>query len=180
MFPREINVVGNAHSLFEKNYGEQIDSLPTIRFNYLENLVKEKQGSRWDYMATSDPKMINKWNQAKSIPFHTLIFTIWAEKEKRHIAGNKYKNADVYRVPDPVWRKLSESTPRPSTGLSVIHMLDCFKIERVNIYGFDFKKTHSYYNSQAIDTNQSSMHNYDMEEKFVMDIIDKNNWNIFR
>ena len=29
MFPREINVVGNAHSLFEKNYGEQIDLLPT-------------------------------------------------------------------------------------------------------------------------------------------------------
>jgi len=179
MFPEKINVIGNAQSLFNKNYGEQIDKYPTVRFNYIENLKPQIQGTRWDYMATSDPKQIARWNKAAELPFHTFLFTIWAEKEKRHVTGDKYKGKSVYRIPDKIWTELNNINPRPSTGLSVLYLFDQLNIAEVNVYGFDFKETKSYYNSADTDNRQSSMHNYDQEKKYINQMIEKNNWNIF-
>jgi len=179
MFPKKINVVGNAHSLFEKNYGELIDQNPVIRFNYLESLDPRCQGTRWDWMATSNPREIKKWNN-KPITFDKFLFTVWAEKEKRYLDYRTWKDIPVYTIPDEIWQECQEKTKkRPSSGILVIYTLHKLGIEDVNIFGFDWKETKTYYNDSKTDLSESNFHDYDDEKNICLRLIEKNNWKLY-
>ena len=59
-----LNVIGNAESIFSKTNGHIIDSLPTVRFNRAGIINKESQGSRWDFLASSEVNTFEKYNAA--------------------------------------------------------------------------------------------------------------------
>jgi hypothetical protein len=171
-----INVVGNSKSLFNKEYGDLIDTHPTIRFNYLESIDPIHQGKRWDYVATSNPREICKWGT--SVPFHTLLFTTWSTACKKELSCKKF-NSNVIQVPDDVWMALDKISPkRPSTGLTVLYYLDSLQISHVNIFGFDWKKTLSFYNDEKKDKNENKFHDYSFEQDYCLKLIEKNNWTL--
>lgn len=175
-----INVVGNAESLLEKNYGEQIDEFPTIRFNFLKSLSKSQQGSRWDYMATSNPKIIRDWNGV-NIPFHTWIYTKWQENDRALLTQKKF-NCKVMQLENEVWRSAVKICPkRPSTGFMIMHMLDFYQVQQVSVFGFDWKETKTYYNKESVDTGESKFHDYVFEKKYCLGLIEKNTcWKFYR
>jgi hypothetical protein len=178
MFVDHLNVVGNAQSLFDKDYGALIDEYPTIRFNYIEKLNPEKQGTRWDYMATSNPREIKKWKNASQRNFHTHIYTKWDKKGEQTIG-----NAII--IPDNVWKELNSiyknntKARGPSSGLSVLFYLNELNLTSVNIFGFDWKKTMTYYNDIQKDKGENKFHDYEFENKYCLELIEKNGWKLY-
>lgn len=173
-----LNVVGNASSLLSQDYDYLIDFNPTIRFNCVPEL-KKGQGTRWDYMATSNPREIQRWNQIGEVPFHTMIFTPWSENAKGAISRKKFKSK-LITIPDATWNSLAKiNQKRPSTGLSVLYYLDSLAIPEVNVFGFDWKKTPSFYNNDSREKGENKFHDYVFEEQYCLKLIEKNGWKFY-
>ena len=179
-----INVVGNAQSLFDKTYGSLIDQHTTIRFNYIADLVPEIQGTRWDYMATSNPREIRRWNGEDELPFKAYFFTTWAETEKKYIKARKpeFMSVPLYEIPDEIWMEAQRETKkRPSSGIMVLYTLYKLGINDVNIFGFDWKNTPTYYNADnpTKESGESKMHDYEDERNIALRLIDEMNWTLY-
>lgn len=174
--PTKINVVGNALSLLSKELGSKIDEYPTLRFNSINQLDPLHQGTRWDFIATSNIKTINFFNQNPP-KFHTLLWTRWNRKDDRHLEQIKF-GCDRIEVPFEVMDSLAKVYNRPSTGLTALWYLDNLNID-CNIYGFDWKETKTYYNSDREETIGNKPHNYDVEKQLCLELIEKNNWTIY-
>jgi hypothetical protein len=63
---------------------------------------------------------------------------------------------------------------KPSTGLQILSLMDLLKRD-VNIFGFDWKKTPTIYDEKRTQ----DPHNYFIEKKIALNLIRKNNWNLF-
>lgn len=171
MITSPINVVGNAQSLFDQNYGELIDLHPTVRINYVDQLVPEKQGTRWDYLATSQNNLVAQYKEKK---WHTLIWTKWKPD-----LPCKYKDALI--VPDELIADINKKMmKRPSTGATLLHYLDFLDIEHVNIFGFDWKQTNSFYQNNATEKAVNTPHDYTDEKKVCIQLIEKRGWKLYQ
>ena len=171
MISSPINVVGNAKSLFDQNYGELIDAYPTVRINYVDKLIPEKQGTRWDYLATSQAHLIEKYKEKN---WHTLIWTKW----KTNLPCPN-KNAMI--TPDDLVISIQKKmTKRPSTGGTLLHYLEHLDVEHVNIFGFDWKQTNSYYQDDATERRVNTPHDYADERKICMELIEKRGWKLYQ
>lgn len=170
---KEINVVGNAESLFSKNYGDKIDEHPTIRFNYIHEL-KPAQGSRWDIVASSQIPLLNKYVNPQ---FHTLLWTRWNYTDDKKLPALKY-NINRIDVPYEMVDTIRKINKRPTTGLTTLMYLDSLGV-KCNIFGFDWKATKTYYNTQHQEKLGNSPHNYNLERKLALELIEKNNWNLY-
>lgn len=169
----ELSVVGNAKSIFSKNHGKMIDSFPTIRFNrgLIDNIPS--QGSRWDYLATAEVNTIEYYN--KNVPnFHTLIFT---PKIKEH----NYKIKKIKFPANIVTLDLEYSTSmnkalgsEPSTGFQILWYLNSVGNKNVNIFGFDWKETPTYY-----EKRNKGQHNFEKEKELCLYYVEQNGWKIY-
>lgn len=171
------NVVGNAESLFINKHGKQIDENPTIRFNHLNDLDANYQGTRWDYVACSQLKLINNYGEKPD--WHTLIWTRWSLKDDLKWKAISSKN-NVKVIPfdtELVKSSLEKFKKRPSTGASILIYLDSIGAH-CNIFGFDWKKTPSYYQTEKVESRVNTPHDYDDERNVCNYLIEKNNWNL--
>ena len=166
----EINVVGNAESLLSQDYAAQIDSLPTLRFNYVD--LKPAHGTRWDYLASSQIKLIQKYTNPM---WHTILYTRWRISDDKHFTNLKHP---IEEVSVDLMKEINKKIKRPSTGFSALMYLDTLNI-KCNIYGFDWKKTPSFYQNEATEKKANTPHDYQLEQKLALNLIEKNNWNIY-
>ena len=169
-----LNVIGNAESIFSKTNGKIIDSLPTIRFNRADIVDTESQGSRWDYLASSEINTFEKYN-TQTPKFHTLIFTPNKKEFEYKVRKAKFNTRKI-KLPifQSEWLANKLSAP-PSTGLQVLYYLSEMNNKNVSIFGFDFKKTRTFY-----ETRNKGQHDYDKESAFVLKLIKQNGWKIYR
>ena len=168
-----VNIVGNAQSIFEKKNGHLIDQYPTIRFNRTEIINPESQGTRWDILASSENNTFFKYNKIKP-PFHTLIFTPAEEKQISKYRQIKF-NVNLYTIPLSISTKLfSLLDAKPSTGMQILGCLESFGLYNVNIFGFDWKATPTFY-----ETRNKGSHNFIKEQELVLGLIKKNGWNLY-
>lgn len=169
-----LNVIGNAESIFSKTNGHIIDSLPTVRFNRAGIINEESQGSRWDFLASSEVNTFEKYN-SETPKFHTLIFTPTKKELEYKIKKAKFK---AKRIMLPLfqsqWLENNLNAP-PSTGLQVLYYLSEMNNKQVNIFGFDFKETRTFY-----ETRNKGQHDYNKEKIFILDLVDKNGWKIYK
>jgi hypothetical protein len=172
-----VNVVGNAVSMFGKNLGTEIDKHPVIRMNTIKSLDVEQQGTRWDYLATSNLKTTLYYNSLKVLPFHTFIFAKWSDGNNDLKKYIKF-DCNYYETPHNIWRQLEKITTLPSTGLSLIWMLDVLGIDNVNVFGFDWKESRTYYHDNNLKEYMGP-HNWQFEKEMCLDIIEKNGWNVW-
>lgn len=172
-FPEVINVVGNATSLLDKEYGSLIDKYPTIRFNRVEIVNPIAQGSRWDYLASSEINTFEKYNK-ETAPFHSIIFTPTAQEFYYKVKKIKFETK-IYLCPLLLSIDLSlKLKTHPSTGLQILYYLEHMNHKNVNVFGFDWKATPTIY-----ETRNKGKHNYDKERVLVLEIIKRNNWSIY-
>lgn len=168
----EINVVGNAQSLFSKDFGHLIDKHPTLRFNYIDSL-SQQQGTRWDFLACSQFHLIQRYTNPK---WHTLLYTRWRLQDDAKILN--LKGFKIESVSVELMNKIHSVNKRPSTGLSALFYLDQLGI-KCNIFGFDWKETKTYYNTEAKEKLDEGIHNYQSEREIVLRLIDENSWTLY-
>lgn len=171
LFPNGVNVVGNASSIFLKQYGCLIDKRPTIRFNRAQIINSNSQGSRWDVLATSELKTIEYYN--KNTPtFHTLFFT--PSRSDHYENKNKIKfQSACYEVDNNLLLNFIKS--KPSTGFSILNLFDSIKYKNLNLFGFDWKATPTFYEVE----NKREVHNYAEEKLIISKLIKKNCWRLY-
>lgn len=174
LLTQPLSIVGNAESIFQKEYGKLIDARATIRFNRADIIRTESQGSRWDFLASSEINTFEKYN-TETPKFHTLIFTPTKKELEYKIKKVNFK-ADKIRLPldQSQWLEKELDVP-PSTGLQILYYLDQINNKNVSIFGFDFKETKTFY-----EIRNKGKHDYDKERSFVLKLIKQNGWKIYR
>ena len=173
VLPNTINVVGNAQSLLDSHYGEQIDKHPTIRFNRTEIINPMGQGNRWDFLASNEVNTFLKYNKEQP-KFHSLIFT-----PKTHTNSIKIRKANfnvrMYSYPlEYSYMLTTRIGKEPSTGIQILYLLQKFNHRQVNIFGFDWKATPTFYE----DRNKGD-HDFEAEKEIVLGMAKLMNWKIY-
>ena len=170
---KPLSIVGNAESIFQNSYGELIDQNDTIRFNRTEIINTKSQGAKWDYLVSSEINTFEQYNN-QNPKFHSLIFSPTQRKFNYKVKKAKFKTRLCIL---PLFQ--SEELQRimdapPSTGLQILYYLDYIKNKQVNIFGFDFKKTPTFY-----ETRNKGKHNWIVEKDFILKLVEKNNWQFY-
>jgi hypothetical protein len=151
-----VAIVGNAQSIFAKTYGNAIDAHDVvIRFN--RGFIKDKQaqGTRTEVLILACELRADELAQFNAV--YVLN------------RSNKTKCGDV-TFRNIIRRKLKQKTgAQPSSGFMAIWLCRYAKAKKIDLYGFDFEHTPTFYNP----VGYVSKHNYNAEEKFVRGLAEK-------
>ena len=80
--------------------------------------------------------------------------------------SNRYDNIVDYIVPNIDRKRMRDKLEaQPSTGFMAIDLCLTAQARHIDLYGFDFEKTKTYYN----DPNYITQHKYSEEEKIVLE-----------
>jgi hypothetical protein len=164
---KSLSVVGNARSLAEKTFGEQIDANEiVVRFNQMPIISRRSHGSRTDWLATSvsvDKEFLERRGVSR---------VLWMSTRRRKISAEMLSLGDLYLHPknDVVRLARRAGVERPSTGLMLIDLLAQSTCRSIELYGFDFFKSQS---SSGHQTAETAPHDFEKEEAFVAGIVSK-------
>ena len=160
---KSVAIVGNSQSIFSKRSGEEIDNHNiVIRFN--RGFVKDKncQGSKTDLLflaCTLTPQEINQFN---------CKYTI-----RRSIFSNSRCDFDLKGTDRNQFAQVANKqsvingckNSKASTGFLAIQFCLSTNCKSIDLYGFDFFKSPTYYNP----TGYKTMHNGDKESEKVLE-----------
>jgi hypothetical protein len=162
---KSIAIIGNAKSLFDKNYGNEIDSHDVvIRINRGIEICTRHDGLKthgnkvdvWCFNLYSSLENFDN-NMKKQLPqtYTRLQMNYSVEKTKfdstiSQSAFNEIKNIFV-----------SKSV---TTGFRMLHYITKFETKSVSVYGFDWKATPTYYINYRSTTDHS--HDYPKEKQY--------------
>ena len=172
---KSIALVGNANSLFDGHYGEVIDSYDVVcRINRgFTNIIPKfhlSTGKRTDILfinlfKTID-KHINLYSKTEMLKHTYFFFQMSDTKDSR----------DNEKMPKYIFNDLVEQLGgyNPSTGMRCLYYLhNQISFKKCGIFGFDWKKTPSYFSGKQ-DPSLSN-HNFEREMEFCFDTIISNN-----
>ena len=149
---KRVAIVGNAKSLFDKSYGSEIDNHDfVIRFNRGFIVSDKSQGTK-----TSCVILALNLTQ-EEIDRHKARFVVNRSKH--------YSNLTPYRIPQEErmeWALMIGK--QPSSGLLAIDFALCYKPKSLDLYGFDFEETPTFYNPEGYQTQ----HDYDKEKEIIL------------
>jgi len=151
-----VAIVGNAQSIFAKHNGSAIDDHNVvIRFNRGFVSDKQAQGSRTDIVILACDLT------AEEVAQFNAVYVL--NRSHRTKCGDvTFKNV--------IRQKLKQKTgAQPSSGFMAIWLCRYAKAKSIDLYGFDFEHTPTFYNPVGYVTK----HNYNEEEKFVRKLAEK-------
>lgn len=148
---KKVAIVGNAKSIFDYSAGEEINKHDAIiRFNKGFVIDEESQGKRTSILILGCE--INKIQ----IDSYNARFTI-------NRSGH-YRNAVQFVISQTDRELLKEKIgSQPSTGFMAIDLCLTAGTKHIDLYGFDWERTPTFYNPQGYETQ----HNYKTEESIV-------------
>jgi len=144
---KNIAIIGNATSIFDTKYGEEIDSHDVIiRINKGFIQKPESQGKKTTIVAT----------------VRTLTSAELKSFNPKYLIGATYTSSSRYdrAFSQSYIKSVAEGLgTRTSTGMLLINWcIDC-KAKNIDLYGFDWNKTNTFYNNEDAVT----IHNFDLE-----------------
>ena len=150
---KSVAIVGNAKSLFNSKYGEEIDKHDVvIRFNKGFPNNKESQGEKTTIV------MLACELSRPDIKFYKAKYTISRSRCYDNPVDFTVSNDDRYLLAERLGSQ-------PSTGFIAIDMCLTANAKSIDLYGFDFEKTPTFYNPEDYKTQ----HDYRSEESIVME-----------
>jgi hypothetical protein len=161
---KSVALVGNAHSLSEKELGAAIDAHDVVvRFNGALIPHIRSHGRRTDWVATGIPFTAGT---ARSRGVNTVL---WLPPNRKNLSAwmVRRKDADLYLHAPERYEALGQEigAERPSCGATMIDLvMSNPNVKKVSLYGFDFFATRSY---SGDHTAQSTPHNFGNERAFV-------------
>lgn len=171
----KISVVGNANSIFDKNYGFLIDNCDIcIRMNKAVILDENKQGKKFDIISSSPSAYNLFWRNEKNITFKEAWVLILNNNYSIKTMFEKMKIRTMSFNNDFINHLTVKLNSKPSIGFVVLNYLDLLECKNVSIFGFDWKKSKSYHQ----DDNKLNIgpHNFDLEKKLSFNLFTKNDW----
>lgn len=168
---KSIAIVGNAQSLLDMNLGEEIDSHDiVVRINQSVSSQKhilDRIGHKCDIYTASGTGMVPVRFHKTTVPKLCFYMTTL----------NRDSALDYFHFfPEEMWYTLQKELNagkdiRPSTGLMTIYMiLNATKFKSLNIYGFDFWETKTFYNPSLY---VAKTHRPKSEKEYILDMISK-------
>lgn len=144
---KSVAIVGNAKSLFNELYGEEIDRHDIVfRFTHGYITKPESQGTKTDILVSAEelePERIKEYNPKFIINRRKLINN-----------GTPY----YFTNKDKDYCRLGLENP-PSSGILACDFCDYCDC-KIDLYGFDWERTPTFYNPEGYQTQ----HNYPSEE----------------
>jgi hypothetical protein len=165
---KKVVIVGNSLSLFEKKFGEDIDSYQIVcRINrgiVIKNSLS--QGTKTDVWAYSIPRIVEDL-------FSTVTCenTIHLANKHRSIKVEGYKlkqfQSDTrtkYYYPVEWWNMLVSNLgfDKPSSGLMLLDLISRSEPKSITLYGFDWKESPTWYFQEA-----TTEHNWHLEKSYI-------------
>ena len=149
-------IVGNAQSIFNHKYGAEIDDHDVvIRFNRGFVSDKQAQGTRTDILILACDLT------AEEVAQFNAVYVL-NRSHKTKCGDVTFKNV--------IRQKLKQKTgAQPSSGFMAIWLCRYAKAKSIDLYGFDFERTPTFYNPVGYVTK----HNYNEEEKQVRELAEK-------
>jgi len=166
---KTVAVVGNALSLFDKDYGKIIDDHDAVcRINKgVTAIPSDSHGTRLDYT------VVSRWNIIDSLYSKGKTkgsnFVICSRKGFNDL--KKEIPEEVYYYPlelhaELKWKKLGLTKKQePSTGLVFLELLSQCNPKSVSIFGFDWKETPTFYDLER----DKEPHLYDLEKEYCLE-----------
>jgi len=163
---KSIAIIGNAKSLFDKTYGDEIDSHDVvIRINRGIEICTQPDNIK-THGKKVDVWCFNVYNSLKNF-----------DDDMKNRLPQTYKRIQMNY--DPNNRKFDASMPREhyleiseqckgkniTTGLRMLHYITKFNTKSVDIYGFDWKETPTYYNNKSFKDDIRN-HDYIKEKDY--------------
>lgn len=147
---KSVAIVGNAKSIFETKHGKEIDAHDVvIRFNKGFVTEPQAQGTRTDVLFLACELNLDEKSSYKA------MFSV--NRSNNTHCGNLTIKNEMRR------RLKSWLGSQPSTGFMAIDICRESGAKKIDLYGFDFEKTPTFYNPEGYLTQ----HNYNIEKKIV-------------
>ena len=166
---KTVAVVGNAMSLFDKNYGDEIDSHDVIvRMNKAAMLYTRQEASKTHGTKTS---VWGFWNTAEYKSFFNKI----PKKVKKMHAGHQGRtpnNLDLvdFVYPENLYKELKKYSGKhnnPTTGLIMLDYIIHCNPKHVDVYEFDWKETATFTDPDK-KREKICPHDYPTEKEYCM------------
>jgi len=148
---KRVAIVGNAQNIFDFTNGKEIDKNDfIIRFNRGFIIKPECQGERTDFLITAanlsdyDLSRFNAKYTANRSNNYTSNCDFTINNRDRGILANALGS-------------------QPSTGFMAINICLYFGAKEINLYGFDWGKTETWYHTQK----EICQHNYSKEAEVI-------------
>jgi hypothetical protein len=165
---KTVAIIGNAMSLFDKNYGKEIDSHDVVvRLNKAALLydrmdVEKSHGKKtdvWIFWNTSEYK-----NQFSKYP---KVKKMHAGHQARFDANTKQTDFVYPMIPNYTeLRKKSGQHNNPTTGLIALDWIMSSSPASLDIYGFDWKETPTYTDPKRIK-DRGCPHDFATEKAYI-------------
>ena len=148
---KRVAIVGNAKSIFDKHNGAEIDKHDVIiRFNRGFIVDKDSQGSKTHILL-----LACDLTPTELASYHADFIVN---------RSNCWKNRTPYTINNKARGEMTNClSAQPSTGYIAIDLCLNYCAASIDLYGFDFEATPTFYNPADYKTP----HNYDSEEKIV-------------
>jgi hypothetical protein len=161
---RTVAVVGNAQYLLESDAGSEIEKHDVvIRFNHGFVVSPTSQGTRTEVHCLATNVAVDEL--ARHCP-NALI--LYASPVRSYLNDDFKRDAtDCICIPLGDWRQLVQAlgNQRPSAGFVIVdYLLHRSDAIRVSIYGFDWKRTKSFYHQSKI----RDWHSGEAERKLLL------------
>lgn len=154
---KSVAIVGNAESIFTKNNGEKIDNHDfVIRFNKGFIFKEKSQGKRTNLLLLAC-ELTNEEINSYEADFVCN-------------RSSRYKNPVEFTLKnDERLAMRSKIGSYPSTGFMAIDICMEFGAKSIDLYGFDWGKTDTFYNPIGYVVP----HNYNAEEDYIREYVKK-------
>lgn len=159
---KNIAIIGNAESLLQQNYSQEIDKNDIVCRINRGIPIFPQQGKKFNCLFYTNENLIS--DLIKSIPDNVYMINT-------SIIDNNLKSTLKQKL------NLITKKQKPSTGFLIISYVITFVPKQINIFGFDWKKTRTFYEKDYYNTNDIiwNSHNFLEEEKIIREIYCKNN-----
>lgn len=167
-FGQNIAIVGNSQALTEENLGDEIDSHDVvIRIN--RGVTTTKNGFNCDiYCVGASDGYVKPEDFKVDIP----QVSFWMSPKYREKAPSHF-----FFFPNEMWEELKvhalpQGSDRPTTGLMTAFMISKTEAAKINLYGFDFWETKTFYLERK---GARPVHNPAKEKEFIEEMQRKDN-----
>jgi hypothetical protein len=170
---KTIAVVGNARSLLASAHGAAIDAHDVVlRMNRGLAAVPGAQGSRTEILAFATFRGVADIHERFGARWH-----IWMSPKERDAAPRSQLPPMTEFYDLDRWQALHDHLgSRPSVGAMVLDYLSTKDPRGVTVFGFDFKRSHTFYQQKQ----HIGPHDYRSEEAFCEELVRASRWNIAR
>lgn len=159
---RRVAVVGNAMSLFDTEWGKEIDSHDVVvRINLgTRAMGQPSHGSKLDVLACSRYDFIRRHGVLDEVSCDRILHTSDRGRIESSQEGVIYLDLDCRM--ELANRLNLAKKQKPSAGIMTLWYISRCAPRSVDVYGFDWKQTPTFYDPERTD----EPHVYDIEKRF--------------